>query len=126
MIPAGDNVDARYPAMIHASGLVTHIDEKKDSFRMAPSQYVHALRDLDPRPSFPLECDLASGSNRWKTKRPMPARMSFVAILGYLTSVGMTQSVVNTFKVEIEKVTFLGKPPNPVAAASRMCSYSYT
>lgn len=121
LIPAGDNVDPRQPAMIHASGLVSVVDDNHGIFKMSPTQYVHPLRELtDPKPSFPMECHLDRTSNRWKNKRPMPAKGSYVALSGFLMGVKTINLGVDEFQVEVDKLAFLGKSFTPIAAASRM------
>lgn len=52
----------------------------------------------------------------------MPSKASYVALSGFLRGMKMTNSGVNEFQVEIEKLAFLGKSFTPIATASRTCS----
>lgn len=69
-----------------------------------------------------------SSSSKWKNKRPMPAKASYVAVSGFLRGMETSDSQVIEFQVEVEKVAFLGRSFTPIAAVSRLypfCTYNY-
>ncbi|KAF8267121.1 hypothetical protein EI94DRAFT_1830264 [Lactarius quietus] len=107
LVPA-DIEDARVPAYIHATGTATTVDTTNATFHVDSYQYTYAFRSQQ---LFPIHA-LIPDSPRYKSKKPIPANNSYVGIAGRLTRICPTsQDSENRFHIDVDNVTFLGRPP---------------
>ncbi|THU75891.1 hypothetical protein K435DRAFT_880020 [Dendrothele bispora CBS 962.96] len=105
LIPAGD-VNPCYRAFITVSGVVTKVDTESH-IGLCPYMYNDLLKDSNaPKPSMPI-CTFYPDTSRW-THKPEVSPGTYVSVSGFLHSI--VRTMADHFKVELEKVTFLGRP----------------
>jgi hypothetical protein len=85
------------------------------------------LRDSNKKPLCPLQCVVVD-SKRWGDRKPKPKQGTYVSITGFISGITRnTDGKLEAFEVEIEKVTYLGRPLNARASwsdtPSRTCIY---
>ncbi|KAJ7624197.1 hypothetical protein B0H17DRAFT_1218917 [Mycena rosella] len=111
IIPLGspENFDMRHHAVVHVAGLPTNINKDDSTFEIHAAQYLSATKIADN--IFPVRC-LFPDTKRWEKYKPVPGKGKAVSIEGLLTGVERNEDhTVKYFIVNLEKVTFLSKPP---------------
>ncbi|THU92009.1 hypothetical protein K435DRAFT_800809 [Dendrothele bispora CBS 962.96] len=108
LIPAG-NVNPCYCAFVTVSGVVNKVDTESH-IELCPYVYNYLLKDSNaPKPSMPI-CTFYPDTPRW-THKPKVSSRTYVSVSGFLHSiVRTTDGMADHFEVELEKVTFLGRP----------------
>lgn len=123
LIPAGSEVNPKHRPIIHASGIVTLAVPEKSTFLLSLEQYISSLRSSDnsKKPLCPLRC-IISDSKRWGEKgerKPKPKQGTYVSVTGFISGISRgSEGKFEAFEVEIENVTYLGKPSTPMASWS--------
>jgi hypothetical protein len=121
LIPAGQGIEPTFTPYIEICGMVSAVDDLARSFYIDAHQYVAALK---PEPSstnfrsvMPVECTFPDTA-RWKKslsgKRFIVQPNRYVSIGGFIvgrktTKVG-DKNETQRFCVEVDNITFLGRP----------------
>lgn len=111
---------------VNVCGLATDMNWNDKTFVVNAAQYVAALktvaRDLSV---FPAQF-FVPDTPRFKTKKPIPAKDTFVFVSGYISRLDIpvlpTSGGINRFIVELDKVSFLGKKMAPIAPMESTCA----
>ncbi|KAJ3892710.1 hypothetical protein GG344DRAFT_75670 [Lentinula edodes] len=116
MIPA-NGVNPALRPFINISGVVHHVDQEH-RIEISPQVYVQLLKDPTlPRALMPIRT-FCPNTPRWSNK-PKVSVGTYVSISGYLHSITRKpDGMVDRFEVELEKVTYLGKPSVPIATST--------
>jgi hypothetical protein len=87
------------------------------------------LRDYNKKPLCPLQCVVVD-SKRWGDRKPKPKQGTYVSIrvTGFISGITHNNDGnFEAFEVEVEKVTYLGRPlntrPSWSDTPSRTCIY---
>ncbi len=102
---------------MNITGVVTEQDSSQHTFDLSPQVYVDALKESTAPPAtMPVHCYTPQNSKRWEKHPPAPRVNTYVGVSGFLHSIrrygdGMAQC----FNIELDKLTFLGRPFVPVA-----------
>lgn len=108
-----------YLPWAHIAGTVSGVPEK-DTFNIDATQYTAALKAHKGKSCLPVRCFVNDSPRYVNYSKPVPRANSQVCLGGFLTSVDRKteNSVPDRFRLNVDNVTFLGRPTVPAKSTS--------